>query len=116
MDQGGCSLALNLPGRRDADHDTRNQVADLPGGPINHHWTKNIIASRDGSHLYAGVGSNSNVGENGLAAEAGRAAIWEITLATGAKRLFATGLRNPNGMDIDRERGTLWVAANERGE
>lgn len=92
------------------------KLTDLPGGPINHHWTKNIIASRDGTRLYATVGSNSNVGENGMAAEEGRAAIWEVTLATGAKRLFATGLRNPNGMDIDRERGVLWTVVNERDE
>ena len=92
------------------------KLTDLPGGPINHHWTKNILASRDGTRLYATVGSNSNVGENGLAAEEGRAAIWEVTIATGAKRLFATGLRNPNGMDIDRERGVLWTVVNERDE
>src|SRR5689334_18920338 len=73
------------------------KVTDLPGGPINHHWTKNIIASRDGTKLYATVGSNSNIVENGLAAEDGRAAIWEVDLKTGEKRLFATGLRNPNG-------------------
>ena len=92
------------------------QVADLPAGPINHHWTKNIIASADGAHLYATVGSNSNAGENGLQEEDGRAAIWEIDLKSGAKRLFATGLRNPNGMAWDASTGTLWTVANERDE
>ena len=92
------------------------QVTDLPAGPINHHWTKNIVASADGSKLYATVGSNSNVGENGLDAEAGRAAIWEVTLATGAKRLYASGLRNPNGMAWEPTTGALWTAVNERDE
>ena len=91
-------------------------VTDLPGGPINHHWTKNIIASPDGSKLYATVGSNSNVGENGLEAEAGRAAIWEVNLQTGQKRLFASGLRNPNGMGWAPETGALWTVVNERDE
>ncbi|MBI1406590.1 MAG: sorbosone dehydrogenase family protein [Caulobacter sp.] len=91
-------------------------VTDLPAGPINHHWTKNIVASPDGTALYATVGSNSNVGENGIAAEAGRAAIWKIDLATGTKRLFATGLRNPNGMDFEPVSGMLWTAVNERDE
>jgi glucose/arabinose dehydrogenase len=92
------------------------QVTDLPAGPINHHWTKNIIASADGSKLYATVGSNSNVGENGLAAEEGRAAIWEVDRATGTKRLFATGLRNPNGMGWEPQSKVLWTVANERDE
>jgi glucose/arabinose dehydrogenase len=74
------------------------KVADLPAGPINHHWTKNVIASPDGSRLYVTVGSNSNVGENGMAAEERRAGILEIDPATGASRVFASGLRNPNGM------------------
>ncbi len=87
------------------------RLTDLPGGPINHHWTKNIIASADGTRLYATAGSNSNVAENGMAAEEGRAAIHEIDLASGNKRLFATGLRNPNGMAW--ESGTLWTVANE---
>jgi glucose/arabinose dehydrogenase len=90
------------------------KVTDLPGGPINHHWTKNVIASPDGAKLYATSGSNSNVAENGLSAEEGRAAIWEIDRATGAKRLFATGLRNPNGLAWIG--GTLWTVANERDE
>ena len=91
-------------------------VTDLPGQPINHHWTKNIIASRDGSKLYATVGSNSNVGDNGMEAEAGRAAIWEVDLQTGQKRLFASGLRNPNGMGWAPDTGALWTVVNERDE
>ena len=92
-----------------------SKLVDLPAGPINHHWTKNLIASTDGSKLYATVGSNSNVGENGLAAEEGRAAIWEIDRATGAHRIFASGLRNPNGMAWGPD-GKLWTVANERDE
>jgi glucose/arabinose dehydrogenase len=95
---------------------TPTKVTDLPGGPINHHWTKNIIATPDGGKLYATVGSNSNVAENGLAAEEGRAAIWEIDPKTGAKRVFATGLRNPNGMAWEPRSGALWTVANERDE
>ena len=94
----------------------RRRVTDLPAGPRNHHWTKSLIASPDGQHLYATVGSNSNVGENGLAEEEGRAAIWEIDVATGAKRLFATGLRNPNGMGWEPTSGALWTVVNERDE
>jgi glucose/arabinose dehydrogenase len=92
------------------------KVADLPGGPINHHWTKNVIASRDGSRLYATVGSNSNVGENGLDKEESRAAILEIDPATGKSRIFASGLRNPNGMDWEPQTGALWTVVNERDE
>lgn len=92
------------------------KVADLPGGPINHHWTKDIIASPDGSKLYATVGSNSNVGENGMEAETDRASVLEIDLATGNKRVFASGLRNPNGLSWQPESGALWVAVNERDE
>ncbi len=92
------------------------KVADLPGGPINHHWTKNIIASQDGSKLYATVGSNSNVGENGMQNEVDRAAILEVDLATGQKRVFASGLRNPNGMGWNPANGELWTAVNERDE
>ena len=91
------------------------RLTGLPAG-INHHWTKNIIASRDGSKLYATVGSNSNVAERGLEAEVGRAAIWEIDRATGAKRLFATGLRNPNGLAWEPRTGALWTVVNERDE
>jgi glucose/arabinose dehydrogenase len=92
------------------------KVADLPGGPINHHWTKNVIASRDGSRLYATVGSNSNVGENGLDKEQSRAAILEIDPASGKSRIFASGLRNPNGMDWEPQTGALWTVVNERDE
>lgn len=92
------------------------QLVELPAGPRNHHWTKNIIASADGSHLYATVGSNSNVGENGMAIEEGRAAIWEISLADGSHRVFASGLRNPNGMDWAPGSGALWTVVNERDE
>jgi glucose/arabinose dehydrogenase len=90
------------------------QVTDLPAGTINHHWTKNVIASADGAKLYVTVGSNSNVADNGIEAEAGRAAIWEVDAATGQHRVFATGLRNPNGMAW--EGGTLWTVVNERDE
>ena len=92
------------------------KVIDLPAGRINHHWTKNVIASPDGSKLYVTVGSNSNVGENGLAAETGRARILQVDIASGQVRPFATGLRNPNGMDWQPQTGALWVAVNERDE
>ena len=92
------------------------KVADLPGGPLNHHWTKNVIASPDGKKLYVTVGSNSNVGENGMDQEQGRAAIWEVDPATGSQRIFASGLRNPNGMAWEPVTGKLWTAVNERDE
>ena len=92
------------------------KVIDLPGGTLNHHWTKNVIASKDGSKLYVTVGSNSNVGENGMAAEEGRAAIWEVDRATGNHRIFASGLRNPNGMGWEPNSGALWTSVNERDE
>ncbi len=92
------------------------QLATLPGGPINHHWTKNIIASADGAKLYVTVGSNSNIGENGMAAEQGRAAIWEINIDGSGQREFATGLRNPNGMAWEPASGVLWTVVNERDE
>jgi glucose/arabinose dehydrogenase len=91
-------------------------VAELPGGPLNHHWTKNLIASRDGKRLYATVGSNSNVAENGIDKEERRAAILEIDAASGATRLFASGLRNPNGMGWQPDSGVLWTVVNERDE
>ena len=91
-------------------------VVDLPAGPINHHWTKNIIATADGRTLYATVGSNSNVGENGLDKEEGRAAIWKVDVEQRSKRLFATGLRNPNGLALDPASGVLWTVVNERDE
>jgi glucose/arabinose dehydrogenase len=92
------------------------KVIDLPGGPLNHHWTKNVIASKDGSKLYVTVGSNSNVAENGMDKEEGRAAIWEVDRATGQHRIFASGLRNPNGMAWESHTGALWTAVNERDE
>jgi len=92
------------------------KVIDLPAGPINHHWTKNVIASRDGSRLYVTVGSNSNVGENGMENEVNRAAIWEVDPATGRSRIFASGLRNPNGLAWQPQSGALWTTVNERDE
>jgi glucose/arabinose dehydrogenase len=92
------------------------KLADLPGGPRNHHWTKSLIASADGKRLYVGVGSNSNVAEHGMDEEADRAAILEIDVATGARRVFASGLRNPVGMAWEPDSGALWVAVNERDE
>jgi len=92
------------------------KLAELPAGTINHHWTKDLAASPDGSKLYATVGSNSNVGENGIAAETNRAAVLEIDRASGASRVFASGLRNPNGPSWQPQSGALWVAVNERDE
>jgi glucose/arabinose dehydrogenase len=91
-------------------------LCELPGGPIDHHWTKSLTASPDGTQLYAGVGSNSNITENGIQAEVGRAAIWQIDRATGAHREFATGLRNPNGLQFEPQTHTLWAVINERDE
>jgi len=92
------------------------KVIDLPAGPINHHWTKNIIASPDGARLYVTVGSNSNVAERGMENEQGRAAIWEVDLRTGTHRIFASGLRNPNGLAWEPTSGVLWTVVNERDE
>lgn len=92
------------------------KLADLPAGEINHHWTKNIIASKDGAYIYATVGSNSNVGENGIDNEKNRAAILEIDVKTGKTRVFAYGLRNPNGLGWQPQSGELWTAVNERDE
>ena len=92
------------------------QVLALPAGPINRHWTKNLIASADGARLYVTVGSNSNVAERGMEAEEGRAAIWEFDTRNGAHRLFASGLRNPNGMAWEPTSGALWTVVNERDE
>jgi glucose/arabinose dehydrogenase len=96
--------------------DTPIKVTDLPGGSINHHWTKSLVASADGTKLYVGVGSNSNAAENGLAAENERAAVWVIDRATGAHRIYASGLRNPVGLAWEPTSGVLWVAVNERDE
>jgi len=92
------------------------KLADLPAGTINHHWTKDLTASPDGTKLYATVGSNSNVGENGIEAETNRAAVLEVDRATGKWRVFASGLRNPNGPSWQPQSGALWVAVNERDE
>ena len=91
-------------------------LTPLPGGPINHHWTKDLALSPDGRFLYASVGSNSNAGERGMEAEKGRAAIWQVDRVTGAAKVFASGLRNPNGLNIHPETGELWTVVNERDE
>jgi glucose/arabinose dehydrogenase len=92
------------------------KLVDLPAGPLNHHWTKDLVASSDGSKLYATVGSNSNIGENGMEAETNRAAVLEVDRATGKSRRFASGLRNPNGPAWQPQSGALWVVVNERDE
>jgi glucose/arabinose dehydrogenase len=109
---------LRFPYRTGETHITARptKVVDLPGGPIDHHWTKNVVASPDGSKLYVTVGSNSNVGENGMAAEQGRAAVWTVDLASGAVRVMASGIRNPNGLDFEPATGRLWTVVNERDE
>ncbi|WP_454886773.1 PQQ-dependent sugar dehydrogenase [Sphingomonas oryzagri] len=94
---------------------TPHKVTDLPAGPINHHWTKNVIASPDGSKLYVTIGSNSNVGERGIAAEKDRAQIWEVDPRTGAHKTYPGGIRNPNGMAWTPD-GMLWTVSNERDE
>jgi len=101
------ATAIEAPARR---------LASLPAGPRNHHWTKSLVASADGRRLYVGVGSNSNIAEHGLDEEVNRAAILEIDVATGSTRVFASGLRNPVGMDWQPQGGALWVAVNERDE
>jgi glucose/arabinose dehydrogenase len=92
------------------------KVVDLPAGSINHHWTRNLIASPDGSKLYVTVGSNSNVAERGMAVEAERAAIWEVDIQPGTHRIFASGLRNPYGLAWEPASGALWTVVNERDE
>jgi glucose/arabinose dehydrogenase len=92
-----------------------SKLMDLPAG-INHHWTKNVAASPDGKKLYVTVGSNSNVAENGMEAEQGRAAIWEFDIASGKSRIYASGLRNPNGLAFQPQTRALWAAVNERDE
>jgi glucose/arabinose dehydrogenase len=92
------------------------ELVPLPGPPIDHHWTKSLAASPDGSLLYVGVGSNSNVAENGMEAEKNRAAIWEVDRASGRWRLYATGLRNPNGLSFEPQTHALWAVVNERDE
>lgn len=91
-------------------------LTPLPGGPINHHWTKDLALSPDGRFLYASVGSNSNAGERGIEAEKGRAAIWQVDRETGAAKVFASGIRNPNGLNFHPQTGALWTVVNERDE
>ena len=97
-------------------HGSGERIVDLPAGTINHHWTKNIIATPDGASLYVAIGSNSNVGENGIDAERGRAAVSRIDLATRTLQPFASGLRNPVGLAFQPDSGALWTAVNERDE
>jgi glucose/arabinose dehydrogenase len=92
------------------------KLADLPAGPLNHHWTKGLAANNDGTKLYASIGSNSNAGENGLDKEAGRAAIREIDVKTGQWREYATGLRNPVALATEPQTKVLWTVVNERDE
>ena len=92
------------------------KLMDLPAGPINHHWTKNLLATADGSKLFVSVGSNSNAAENGMTVENGRAAIWEVDVKTGDHHIYATGLRNPVGLAWSEAGGALWTAVNERDE
>lgn len=92
------------------------KLVDLPGGPIDHHWTKSLLASADGNALYVGVGSNSNITENGMPAELNRASIWKVDRATGAMRIFADGLRNPNAMQWEPQSHKMFVVVNERDE
>jgi glucose/arabinose dehydrogenase len=103
------------PGQTTAEG-TGTKVFDLPGPPINHHWTKNVVASPDGRWLYATVGSNSNAGDNGIAAEQGRASIWVYDIASRQARIYASGLRNPNGLDFEPTTGAIWTVVNERDE
>ncbi|WP_310340778.1 sorbosone dehydrogenase family protein [Rhodoferax saidenbachensis] len=100
-------LQITVPGEK---------LVDLPAGPINHHWTKNLIPSANGQRLFVTVGSNSNVAESGMEVETGRAAIWIVDLPGGAHRVFASGLRNPNGMAWEPTSGALWTVVNERDE
>ncbi len=90
------------------------KVVDLPAGPINHYWTKNLIASADQKKLYVTVGSNSNAVERGMAVEAKRSAILEVDIQSGAHRVFASGLRNPVGLAWEPGSGALWTVVNER--
>ncbi|MGN6149361.1 MAG: PQQ-dependent sugar dehydrogenase, partial [Rhizomicrobium sp.] len=92
------------------------KLCDIPAFPIDHHWTKSLTASPDGTKLYVGVGSNSNITENGMSAEIGRASVWEVDRMTGAHHEFATGLRNPNGLQFEPATHQLWVVVNERDE
>jgi glucose/arabinose dehydrogenase len=95
--------------------DPGTELGDLPS-TVNHHWTKALLASPDGKKLYVGSGSNSNITENGLEVEYRRAAILEVDAATGASRIFASGIRNPTGLQWEPQSGKLWAIANERDE
>lgn len=99
--------AITAPPRR---------LVELPAGLRNHHWTKNVVVSPDGGRIYVSIGSNSNVAENGLPEEEGRAQIWLVDPHSGGHRPFATGLRNPVGMDFEPQTGALWTVVNERDE
>lgn len=90
------------------------KILDLPAGGYNNHWTRNLLASKDGSKIYVSVGSASNVGEYGMDKEEGRAAILEINPDGSGEQIFAAGLRNPVGMDWNPMTGELWTAVNER--
>jgi len=92
------------------------KLTDLPAGEINHHWTKSLTASPDGTKLYVGAGSNSNITENGMDVELGRAAVYEVDRTTGAKRIFAEGLRNPTGLAFEPGTNKLFAIVNERDE
>ncbi|KHF75655.1 L-sorbosone dehydrogenase [Acinetobacter sp. neg1] len=109
---------MRYPYQEDATQITAKgtKVLDLPAGPLNHHWTKNVITNPEGTKLYITVGSNSNVGENGLDQEQGRAQILEYDIATAKVRPYATGLRNPNGLGWQPQGGQLWTVVNERDE
>jgi YD repeat-containing protein len=89
-----------------------NKLMDLPPG--GNHWMRNLLLSQDGRHLYVAVGSASNIAENGSEEEAGRATIWEIDLAKGSRRQFASGMRNPNGLAWNPSTGELWATVQER--
>ncbi|MBR9981290.1 MAG: sorbosone dehydrogenase family protein [Desulfatitalea sp.] len=103
------------PGQTRLD-DEPVRIVDLPAGRINRHWTRNVITDPDGEKLYVTVGSNSNIAENGMDQEVGRAAIWEIDIKSGKHRIFASGLRNPNGLAWEPFSGALWTVVNERDE
>ena len=90
-------------------------VTDLPSD-LNHHWTKALAASADGRFLYVGIGSNSNITERGMTAEADRAMVWEVDAESGAHRPYAKGLRNPTALAIQPDTGQLWAVVNERDE
>lgn len=90
------------------------KLIDLPSTKPNNHWTRNLLANADGSKLYVAIGSATNIAEKGLSVEKGRARIIEIDLATGKKRDFAVGLRNPVGMAWEPNANALWTVVNER--